>query len=214
MAKSGPIMRIAWCEISRPADERSRAIYFEAYSPSRQSQVTALADQVFGAGFFPNPGEIAQEPDTRFVLCLSDDGEELIGFIFGRLLPPEGLRDFFEGRVESIPKDIAEADAKGVLAVIRTIAVAPGQQGKGVGTKLLEIIHDSLVGLGGDTLMVTFKRDPGSPGVDKLMHKLGFELWAESGTYLRQRCDQGQFKCVARTDRCNCKALFYRKPVF
>ena len=62
--------------------------------------------------------------------------------------------------------------------------------------------------------MVTFKRNPGSPDVDRLMHKLGFELWAESDSYLRERCDQGQFKCVDRTDRCNCKALLFRKPVF
>ena len=195
------------------ADERSGTIYFEEYSPTRQGQVTALADRVFGDGFFPRPGEIARDADTRFVLCLSDD-DELIGFVFGRLLPPNGLRDFLQGQIEDIPEDIAAADAKGVLAVIQTIAVAPEHQGEGVGTKLLEIIHDTLVGLGGDTLIVFFRRNPGSPGVDQLMHKLGFELWAESGSFLRDRCDRGQFRCVARTDRCNCKALFYHKPVF
>jgi GNAT superfamily N-acetyltransferase len=185
----------------------------EEYSPRWQAAVAALADKVLGGGFFENPSLIAQDPETCVLLSIGDD-EELAGFVRGRVLAKDGLGDFLEHRVADIPTDLKDADAEGVLGVIQTVVVAPEHQGEGIGTKLLQIIHDKIIGRGADKLIVTFKRAPTSAQVDRLMEKLGFEFWTRLVTYWKDRCDRGDFACVDRSDSCNCEALFYRKRVF
>jgi GNAT superfamily N-acetyltransferase len=186
---------------------------YEDYSPHWQAKVTALADRAFGKGYFPRPSEIAREPQTCFHVCVTPD-QEIAGFVRGRLLPEGGLDDFIEHRLEEIPEDLAKADAAGALGVIRTIAVDPAYRGKGIGTTLLQIVHDSLVGLGADKLIVTFKRGPRDSRVEGIMAQLGFREWVRLETYWKARCDAGEFDCVHRTNGCECEAVFYQKAVF
>lgn len=183
------------------------------YTPHWRAAVTALADRVLGTGYFAAPPETLATGQSSFYVCVSPD-DEVAAFAYGEVLPAGGLNKFLEGRVSDIPPDLAKADTEGVIGVIETIAVAPEHQGKGLGTKLLSILHDQLVGLGGDKLIASFKRGPSSRNVDKVMAKHGFEPWLELDSYLKERCDSGAFGCVDRTDRCNCKALFFKKPVF
>ena len=186
---------------------------YEEYSPRWQEEVGALADRIFGTGYFIKPSEIAREPETCIFVCLAEK-DRLAGFAQGRVLPRLGLRDFLEHRLEIVPPDLEEADALGSVGVLQTVAVDPEHRGNGVGTKLLTIVHDVLVGRGGDKLIATFKRGPASSQVEGIMERLGFEFWNRLGTYWRDACDQGTFKCVDRTERCNCEALFFRKIVY
>ncbi len=186
---------------------------FEAYRVDRQDEVVALASQVFGDGYFADRSAIAGAPGTCISLCIGDD-DELVGFARGRVLPPGGFGAFVEYRVGEVPEDLSVADAAGVIGTILNVAVVSEYQGKGVGTKLLTILHDKLVGQGGDKLIATFRRGPGARNVDGIMERLGFEFWIRLGTYEQERCDRGEFKCAQRTDRCGCEALFYRKVVY
>ena len=113
-----------------------------------------------------------------------------------------------------MPQDLDEADAKGVLGVIQTVVVAPEHQGKGIGTKLLRIVHDAIIGRDADKLIVTFKRGPASVHVGCLMENQGFEFWLKLETFCKTRCDLGDFVCVDRGETCTCEAVFYRKRVF
>ncbi len=186
---------------------------FEAYTVNWQDEVAALADQVFGDGFFADRSMIAGAAGACISLCIGE-GDELAGFARGRVLPPGGFGEFLEHGVGEIPEDLSVADAAGVIGTILNVAVAPEYRGKGVGTKLLTILHDQLVGRGGDKLIATFRRGPRASNVDGIMERLGFEFWTRLGTYEQERCDLGEFKCAHRTDRCGCEALFYRKVVY
>ena len=188
-------------------------MHIEEYSPHWQEKVCALADRVFGAGYFANPTQIAQDPDTCLFVSVSSD-EEVVGFVYGRVLPKDALAEFLEHRVPDLPQDLKEADDEGVLGVIQTVAVAPDQRGKGVGTNLLRVVHDAIVGRGADKLIVTFKRGPVEAAVDNLMTGLGFETWVKLPTYFKERCEQGSFDCIHRKDGCTCEAILYRKKVY
>lgn len=185
----------------------------ERYSPRWHDAVIALADRTFGAGYFSRPWEIAQEPGSVMLVCCEGD-RELFGFAKGRLLPEGALHEFLEHRVSEVPEDIGEADAKGALGVIQAIAVAPGQRRQGIGTKIVQAMHDALVGQGADKLIVTFKRGASAAKVDGVMRKVGFELWMRLPSYWEPRCDSGEFNCVDRRDNCVCEAVFYRKAVY
>ena len=185
----------------------------QEYSPRWQTKVSALANRVLGRGFFENPSEIAQDPESCVFVCITED-EETAGFVCGRLLPQGDLRVFLEHRVADIPPDLDKADAEGVLGVIQTVVVAPEYQGKGIGTRLLRIVHDTIVGIGADKLIVTFKRGSTSTHVGRLMEKLDFEFWLKLDTYWKTRCDLGDFTCVDRDETCTCEAIYYRKRVF
>ena len=186
---------------------------FEIYSPRWQSDVVQLANDVFGEGYFVRPSEIAAEPGS-IVLIGHENDEVLLGFAQGRLLPAEGLADHLERRVTAVPPDIADADSKGALGAIQAIAVAPGWRGHRIGTTLIEILHDRLVGLGADKLIITFKRGPRDSGVDSMMAKLGFDIWERLPSYWQARCEGGEFHCSDRHNGCTCEALLYRKAVY
>ena len=186
---------------------------FVAYTPDRLGDVAALADRVFGAGYFAGRKTIAGARDPFMSLCISDEGA-IVGFARGRVLPPESLGDFLENRVEDVPEDLRAADIAGVIGTIVSVGVASEYQGKGIGSKLLVILHDQLVGQGGDKLIATFRRGPGVHAVDGIMRRLGFEYWTSLHSFERDRCDGDDFHCVHRTDRCVCEALFYRKVVY
>ncbi len=185
----------------------------QEYSPRWQAEVSALAERVLGTGFFEIPSEIMRDPESCVFVALTGD-DQVAGFVRGRVLPKGGLRDFLEHRVPDIPQDLEEADATGVLGVIETVAVAPEYQGQGIGTKLLRIVHNTIIGRGADKLIVTFKRGPRAGHVGHLMEKLGFEFWVKLETYWKTRCDLGEFACVDRGEACTCEAVFYRKQVF
>jgi GNAT superfamily N-acetyltransferase len=185
----------------------------EEYSPRWQAKVSALADRVLGTGFFESPAQI-QRDVASCVFVVIDKQDEVAGFVRGRVLPKGGLGDFLEYRLPEIPEDLHQADAEGALGVVQTVVVSPEHQGKGLGTKLLQIVHDKVIGRGADKLIVTFKRGSRDAHVDRLMEKLGFAFWLKLETYWRRRCDLGEFACVDRGETCNCEAVFYRKKVF
>lgn len=184
----------------------------EKYTPRWHSEVIRLADGIFGEGYFDRPGDIATQPGS--VMLVSQEDEKLIGFAQGQVLPRDGLREYVDRRVTELPAEIAEADASGVLGAIQAVAVDPDYRRRGIARKLLGVLHDSLVGLGADKLIITFRRGPSASSVAGLMASLGFEPWLRLPTYWQSRCDSGAFKCIDRHDRCTCEAEFYRKKVF
>jgi GNAT superfamily N-acetyltransferase len=186
---------------------------FELYSPRWQSDVARLADGIFGEGYFVRPSEIAAEPGS-IVLVSQEKDATLLGFAQGRLLPRGGLEEHLERRVSAIPADIADADSKGALGAIQAVAVTPEHRRRGIGTTLIEILHDRLIGLGADKLIITFKRGPNASRVDGMMKTLGFEIWARLPSYWAARCEGGEFRCIDRHDGCSCEALLYRKAVY
>lgn len=185
----------------------------EPYTAYWQRHVNRLATQVFGQGYFSRPSEIAAQPGT-FMLVSHEDRESLLGFSQGRLLPQDGLQEYLEHRVSDVPRDIAEADRAGTLGTIEAIAVAPEFRSSGVGTKLVRILHDVLIGRGADKLVVSFKRGPNATNVDGMMDRLGFDVWTRLPTYWRERCESGDFLCADRHNGCTCEALLYRKAVY
>jgi len=188
-------------------------VEIESYTPRWHGDVIRLASEVFGAGYFDRPSEIATQPGSLVLVCHEDD-ERLVGFAQGQLLSEGRLRDYLGPRVAEVPAEIAEADAQGALGAIQAVAVLPGRRRRGIGCKLLATLHDALVGLGADKLIITFRRGPSASPVDGLMARLDFEPWTRLPTYWQERCESGAFKCVDRRDRCACEAVFYRKKVF
>lgn len=184
----------------------------ELYTPYWHSEVLRLTGQVFGEGYFVNPGQLVTKPDSVMLVSHEDD-QTAIGFAQGRLLPKASLRDHLERRITDVPPEIDRADREGALGVIEVIAVAPSHRQQGIGQSLLEILHDKLIGLGADKLIITFKRGPTASNVDGLMSRLGFTPWTRLPSYWKERCESGDFKCVDWDGSCKCEASLYHKTV-
>ena len=101
-----------------------------------------------------------------------------------------------------------------LLGVIETVVVSPHHRRQGIGTMLLLVINDTIIGMGADKLIATFKRGPREGYVDKLMEKLDFQYWTRLPTYWQARCERGDFLCQGRDAQCYCEAVLYRKKVF
>lgn len=186
----------------------------EGYTPRAQNEVMALANQVFGEGYFRATATIGKEPGSLLLLWRDSEGQ-VVGMVQGCRLPKSALRSFLDHRIVDLPSDIDVADAAGALGVIQAIAVDAAARRKDIGANLVRGMHDALVGNGADKLIVTFKRGASAANVNKLMSKLGFELWTSLPSFWADQCDQGAFKCVDRGDHCcRCEALLYVKAVF
>lgn len=173
-------------------------MHIEEYRSSLQDEVAALTDSIFGEGFFEGPGEDWRNPDTLALVAI--EGEEVVGFASGRLLPEDGLAGFLDQQIDDVPADIAEADSKGRLGVIESVAVAEEHRGSGIGTKLLRVLHDHIVGYGADKLIITFRRGPSSSRVKDLMERLGYEFWTSMDSYWKTPGDDGEPQRVDRND--------------
>ncbi|NJO36813.1 MAG: GNAT family N-acetyltransferase [Rhizobiales bacterium] len=149
----------------------------EEYTPRAQSEVIALANRVFGAGYFRATLAIGKESGSLLLVWRGSEGR-IAGFVQGRRLPKDALRGFLDYQLNDFPADIDAADASGALGVIQAVAVDAAARRRGIGAKLLRAMHDDLVGEDADKLIVTFKLGASAANVDKLMNKLGFELWA------------------------------------
>lgn len=186
---------------------------FDLYSARWQSHVTALSDEIFGEGYITNPSELSSSEGA--VLIIGHEGDdELICFALGSVLPADGLRTHLEGHLVDVTADIAKADRNGALGVVQAVAVSPANRRSGYGTKLIGLMHDKLVGMGADTLIVSFKRRPNVPHVDGMMGKLGFRVLQRLPSFWRERCDTGEFHCADRRNVCTCEALLYCKTIF
>ncbi|MEM7123786.1 MAG: GNAT family N-acetyltransferase [Pseudomonadota bacterium] len=172
-------------------------MHIEEYRSSQQEEVAALTDSIFGEGFFEGPGDDWRNPDTLALVAIEDD--HVVGFASGRLLPEHGLAGFLDNQIKDVPADIAEADSKGRLGVIEAVAVALEHRGEGIGTKLLRVLHDHIVGYGADKLIVTFRQGPSSSRVKDLMERLGYEFWTSMDSYWKTPGDDGEPGGVERS---------------
>jgi GNAT superfamily N-acetyltransferase len=184
------------------------------YEPRWHRQVVALADSVFGKGHLSSPWEKLQQPDSLMFVACGDGDDTVLGFAHGAILPEKSLRDYLGPAVGDFPKDIADADEDGNLAVIDVVAVSSDARRQGVGYSLLQATQDALVGAGADKLVISFKRGPGSTSVEGLMKSLGYDLWEKLPSYWRDACNRGDFKCVERKNTCVCEAMLFRKSVY
>jgi GNAT superfamily N-acetyltransferase len=184
----------------------------EQYTPHWHRAVLQLMTEVSGEHHFVDLGQLAKQSNVIMLLSCEND-TDLAGFTQGRLLPLGGLREHLEHRIGDISSEIEEADQAGALGVIETIAVAPEYRRRRIAQNLLEALHDKLVGIGADKLIITFKRGPSATNVDNLMTRLGFAPWTRLPSYWKDRCDKREFVCVDWDGSCKCEAALYSKKV-
>lgn len=76
----------------------------------------ALANQVFGEGYFRAKAAIGKESGSLLLLWRGSEGR-LAGFVQGRRLPKDALRRLLDHRIADLPSDIDAADAADKLIV-------------------------------------------------------------------------------------------------
>lgn len=190
-----------------------RDIRIARYSARWHSEIVALADEIFGKGFFDLSSAISDESGVSIFVNVDREGSP-VGFACGRILAKGKLSEMLLGADIDISADIAKADTEGALGVIETVGVAREYRAGGIGTSLVTAVHDTLVGEGADKVMVVFKRNSNATPVEGMMQRLGFEFWTRLPTFWKQPCDNGAFRCVDRLHDCSCSALLYRKTVY
>jgi len=154
-------------------------------------------------------------------VCLGardEDSDALIGFCIAYLLKADKFRSVvMEGHaVSARSAEIEHADAAGRLGVIKTVAVSPAVQGRGVGTELVQAAEDRLKQFGATAIVVpAWERGEGRLNIGGVLDHLGYEEWLKAPHFWRTGCDSGSFACPERRpdSPCVCNMRLYRKSV-
>lgn len=112
--------------------------------------------------------------------------------------------------------DVLYADNLGTLGVLKTVAVDPSLQGRGVGTALIKEGEKRLSKVGASLIVVpAWERADGNLNIGGVLEHLGYTSSAKIEYFWKQDCDAGSFVCPERTKckECVCHVILFRKAV-
>ena len=166
--------------------------------------VLMIADDQLGEGYVSEEFFLkTDESDRSFIKVAEVDGK-LVGFAIALVRDPDEIREML--RV-SIPRHLSRADS---IGVIKTIAVAPAQHGRGIGTRLAESCVEEFRRRGVRAVCSIAWKRGAKVNIRGVLERQGFLSFAEVPDYWREESMRDGFDCPeCGTPPCQCSAVLY-----
>ncbi len=195
------------------------------FQPGHEAEVRRLADRCLGDGYLGDLSPVLSRPGLVFGVALATGGTgaegegtggDIAGFVFGWRLAAGELDGLYPAlRDQPRPEPLLRAEAAGHLAILKTIAVDPAWQGRGLGGELFRGCAQRLRLDGADGLVVPAWTIAGRPNLGPVLTREGFHPFAELPRPWAEDCDRHSFTCHHRSqdEGCICGLRLYGKPV-
>lgn len=173
------------------------------FEPSHGPEILALAGRCLGEGYLEDLNPVLARPGLVFGVAMAPTG--LAGFVFGWRLAPGDLDDLYadlSGRPR--PPAVSAAESAGRLAILKTIAIDPAWQGRGLGAELFRGCVERLRLDGADALVVPAWTISGRPNLGPVLDRAGCEPFAEIPRPWSFECDHAVFTCPHRAEGAGC----------
>jgi GNAT superfamily N-acetyltransferase len=180
-------------------------------------QALSLTDAVLGSGYL-DPTAFVKSPGAPVRLAAVATDGMLSGLLLGYVLGPGRARDtLLEGHDLVIDSDaLWRADKAGSIGVLKTIAVRPQVQGRGVGRNLLAAGEALLKALGATLYaMPAWMRGDEQVSIGRLAEKAGYSVAITVPGFWAENCEAGLITCPERGDseECICAMRLYLRPL-
>lgn len=183
------------------------------FQPEHAAGVLAVSDATLGQGYLASLGPVLTKPGLVFGVAL--DGHEVVGFVFGWRLERGGLSHLYPDLFRRPrPTLVAEAEASWRLGILKTIAVAPGWQGRGLGVRLFRGCAQRLQREGASAIVVPAWTVQEQANLGPLLDREGFAPFARIERPWSTECDDGALCCPVRGEGpCVCGLRLYAKAL-
>ncbi len=175
-----------------------------AGEPSDLLAVLRIADEQLGEGYVSESDlRRTDESDRSFTHVAELDGR-IVGFAVGLV---RGSGEVGELMRVPLPRHLALADRVGV---VKTVAVAPGYHGRGIGTRLADACLDEFRARGVQAVCsVAWKRGE-TVNIKGVLERRGFVGFAEVPDYWTQDSVRDGFRCPECGEPpCRCAAVMF-----
>ncbi|MFM2044203.1 MAG: hypothetical protein RLY86_2779 [Pseudomonadota bacterium] len=193
-------------------------IRLRPFRPADTAAVVRLAGLCLGQGYITDLAPILARPGLVFVVAEAAGGKDgdggVAGFVFGWRLEPSDLAALYpELKAAQVAHLVGSVGETAQLGILKTIAVDPGCQGRGLGARLMAACLDRLAADGATALVVPAWIIDGRVNLGPLLDRAGLPPIAALTRPWQADCDSGAMVCPARTDRCRCDLRFHAGPL-
>ena len=169
------------------------AITITPASPAHYSGYVALINSQLGEDYMTVRDFEAMAADAQaliFAAVERTDGDKVLGVVTGRMLDKDSALSLLKIQPEQLPEYAKNSQYIGIL---KTIAVSPSSQGRGVGSALVRTLLDALAQAGVDSVAcVAWQYHDAERGavenVRGLMDSFGFHCCASIRDYWAEEC--------------------------
>jgi GNAT superfamily N-acetyltransferase len=191
--------------------KRLRRVRIKRYQAQHRAAVLDILAATFGQGYLSDVDKAAAEDKSITYVAL--DGRRVCAFGYAYLASAGALANIARGLDPRFTPALRDADGKGTLGVIQTLAVEPSVQGRGVGTQMLTSLEEYLWRQEATAIIVPAWQRQTGVTVAGLLKASGYVAWGSALQYWRAACDRDEFQCPDRGSTCVCDAVFYRKTL-
>lgn len=174
---------------------------------SDRTAVLSIADHQFGPGYVKE-SDVA--PDAGNLVLVAVDAGRVVGFAVG-----EHRTDHLHlsPDLTERPKSVADANSRGCLGQIKTLAVEERYQGRGVGYELFVRMENALRKKGVDMALVPAWASPEGINIEGILNLNDYVQHSYAERHWKDECEANEFECPYKESGCRCDLVWYRKPL-
>ena len=175
------------------------------------SRIVRICDETLGKDYIEN-----LKADHLEVLVAKMQNGGVVGFVafksFSEKCPST---EFPFINNDKIPASFKYCSSKGLVGIIKTLAVDPKYQGRGVGTKLFDSAHEECIDSNTTAIIVPAWKQNNVINIKNILRNKGYEFLTELSDYWKNDCDKNLFKCPSRkpNGQCVCSLVIYWKLI-
>ncbi|MCB1651620.1 MAG: GNAT family N-acetyltransferase, partial [Alphaproteobacteria bacterium] len=170
-------------------------------------KILRLSCEELGEGYLTPEDVKAAMRDGAFV---AEHEGRIIGFALALNLASEEFQSFLKGQSWKVPPDIAQANMRGSIGCLKSVAVDKAYQKRGVGAKLVKKAIQALEKSGADLLFsIGWKTE--NVHIAPVLEACGFKQRAAFKEFWHaESLDQG-YACPHCGHPCRCEAILFAK---
>lgn len=176
-------------------------------------EILNFSQDLFGEGYITNIDSYMDSRNSISLVAIDIIKNKIVGYSLSQKCSQSSLAEIIkETKIQD--HDLKRADNNNTLGIIKTIAVKPEYQGKGIGRKLIVQSEAGLEKLDVSTIIIPAWRYGDNVNIANTLLSLNYKQFKSNNSHWKSECERNLFSCPKKTkNRCVCGVDFYKKSL-